>query len=239
MTQSTGRLEAGPRPATPAEHAPRLVAHPATARRRRRRLAWAGAAAALLVTLWLARVPLLVAVGDFLFVRDPLVPADAMVVLGGEIEARPAEAARLYARGLAPRVLVVGMMDGPEVELGVFPSETEATVRLLAALGVPRSAIEVVPGPGPGASSTTDEAQAMREYVASHGTRRLIAVTSWYHTRRTRWNLRRALDGQPVTLLMAGAPSLQFSERDWWRSEDGMIRVFEEYLKFVHNWLYR
>lgn len=237
MKQSTSRL--GPRPATPAEHAPQLIAHPAVVRKRRRRRIWFGGLLALAAALYLARVPLLVGVASFLSVQDPLAPADAMVVFGGELESRPAEAARLYARGLAPRVLVVGMMDGLPVKLGVFPSETEATVRLLMALGVPREAIEVIPGPGPGASSTTDEARAIRDHLAGRGPQRLIAVTSRYHTRRRFHRTRRALHGLPVTLLMAGAPNVEFNERNWWRSEDGLIRVFEEYLKFVHNWLYR
>ena len=193
----------------------------------------------LLGVLYLVRVPILVAVANVLFVGDPLRPSDAILVLGGEVEVRPARAAELYHERFAPRLLVVGMEDNLAVRMGVFPSETDATVRLLVALGVPRPAITVLNPRERGAASTVDEAAAFRDYVVRTRPERVIVVTSRYHTRRARWALRRSLGDQPVEILMAGAESPAFNERNWWRSEEGLIRIVEEYLKFAHNWIYR
>jgi uncharacterized SAM-binding protein YcdF (DUF218 family) len=64
-------------------------------------------------------------------------------------------------------------------------------------------------------------------------------VTSGYHTRRTRWWLRRELRGIPVQLSMQPVRDTRFDETDWWRSEEGLIAINNEYLTWIHNLLRR
>jgi len=215
-----------PDPGTPFRRVPRLV-----------RLALGSAA--VLLSLFLLRVPLLSSVAGFLSIEDRLEPAGLIYVLGGEPETRPFLAADLYRRGLAPRVVLPRSKDNLATRLGMFPNETDATVRLLARLGVPQSSIVVLGRKQGGTASTVDDAVELREFLRRNPTPRIIAVTSSYHTRRARWSLRRALKGIPVEIRMAGSRHPEFNERNWWRSETGLILVFEEYVKFVHNLLYR
>jgi hypothetical protein len=45
--------------------------------------------------------------GTFLIVEEPLQPAAAIVVLGGQTPFREMEAARLFAQGWAPKLIVI------------------------------------------------------------------------------------------------------------------------------------
>jgi uncharacterized SAM-binding protein YcdF (DUF218 family) len=204
----------------------------------RTRAGWGAlAAGVLLVVLWLARAPILTAAGNALYVRDSVGPAEVIYQFGGGFIERSRVAADLYRRGLAPRIVLMRVYQAPDLA-GTYPNETDITLRILGRLGVPRSAIEVYGG-GDGASSTTEEAEKLARLMRQDGRRRVIAVTSWYHTRRARWALRRAFGDLPVELKMAAAPTVDWDETNWWRREAGVIAIAEEYLKFLHNRLYR
>ena len=184
--------------------------------------------------VYLARVPILTALGEFLTVEDRLAPADAIFVLAGEANVRPATAAELYRAGLAPRILIPRPEEYLSHELLELQNVTEAAVMVMRRLGVPDSAITVLEMPG-GSTSTIDDARLLRDHVLAHDLRRIIVVTSAFHTRRTRWVLGEVLDRERVTLMMAPAPDPRFDESNWWKSEAGLVAYAEEYLKWIHN----
>lgn len=198
------------------------------------------AGAALLLGLWLLRTPLLVGVARLVTVEDELRPADLIFLLSGDgfEGARAHRAAQLYRDGFAPRVVVARSDDTPSVRMGLYPNDTDVNLRVLQRLGVPRESIRVLVVPG-GVTSTTDEARALRGYLSRHPARRVIVVTSDYHTARARWNLRRELEGAPVEIRMAAATDPEVNASNWWRSERGLLRYASEYLKFAHNWIFR
>lgn len=189
----------------------------------------------IVAILWLARAPILTAIARFLTVEDPVEPADVILMFPGEANVRPTRTAELYDAGLAPTIVVPRARNPNGDTLGVMPNLTDAAAVVMQRLGVPREAIVVLDTPG-GSTSTREDVRIFREYVERHGVRRVIAVTSMYHTRRARWALRRALDGLSVKIMMAPAAELSFSETDWWQSEAGMVSYFEEYVKWVHNY---
>jgi hypothetical protein len=55
---------------------------------------------------WLAGPILLRRAAHLWVVSDKIAPADAIILLGGRLDLRPAAAAELYKRGIAPRVAV-------------------------------------------------------------------------------------------------------------------------------------
>lgn len=189
------------------------------------------------VVLWIARAPILTAPAAFLTVEDALTPADVILVFPGEVYSRATRAVEVYEAGLARTVVMPRAEDPVGDTLGLLPNSTDAMAVVMQRLGVPREAIVVLETPG-GSTSTRDDARIFRQYVERHDVRRVIAVTSMYHTRRARWALRRTLTGLPVEIMMAPALDQRFSERDWWTSEAGMIAYFQEYLKWVHNHLH-
>ena len=195
------------------------------------------AAALLLIVLgaWLLRAPILRGVGHWLNVGQAPARAELIYLFGGDIESRPARAATLYREGWAPRIVIARVETLPAEAMGLYPHQTDVAVRLLRHFGVPDSAITVLRTPG-GVTSTRDEAVLLAAWLRRHPARRVLAVTSRYHTRRARWHLRRALGGTEVEVRMIAAADPRFGERDWWRSEDGLIAYVNEYLKWAQNW---
>ncbi|HUE96973.1 MAG TPA: YdcF family protein [Longimicrobiaceae bacterium] len=180
----------------------------------------------------------LVAVGDFLDVGEEAVPADLVYVLGGDIHTRPAAAGELYLAGYVPRIVMSRVVETQATSMGVVPNETEASRELLIRLGVPDSAI-VILSPAGGVGNTAAEADQMREYLTGTHADHILVLTNDFHTRRARWNLRRKLGDVPVEVTMIGVSKGYLTAENWWRLEEGVILYFEEYLKFVHNFIYR
>jgi uncharacterized SAM-binding protein YcdF (DUF218 family) len=192
------------------------------------------------VVLALAVLVLLApAAGRFLVVADPLPPsADAIVILAGSVRDRTLEAARLYQRGIAPRVVVTreALPPGDTAlrDAGVALPESDALTRTaLLGLGVPPRAIVTLRRR---AQSTASEARTIARWACGRGLRRLVVVTSPPHTRRARLVLARAL-GPDVALTMRPAPTNVFAGRRWFRVRRDAKDVLWEWQKLVHHWV--
>lgn len=194
--------------------------------------------AGLAAAAFLFRGALLTGVAELVVVEDRLTPADLIFVLNGDVHTRPFRAAQLYREGLAPRVVIAREQARPATRLGLYPGDADVAVEIMRREGVPGSAILVLETEG-GVTSTSDEAEALRRHVAATSARRVIVVTSDYHTARARWLVRRAPGMDSTQVLMAGAPDDRFSPANWWRSEAGLVAYVQEYLKFAHNAIFR
>jgi uncharacterized SAM-binding protein YcdF (DUF218 family) len=173
------------------------------------------------------------------------VQADALVVLGGGSYERPTRAAELFRSGAAPRIIASGAGDCANNQ------------QLMVAAGVPASAIELegkslstkqnakfsipllramrAPNVGPTPDPTLFPGEAEREAGSRGpaGTKRVIIVTSWYHSRRA------------LRTFQHYAPDIQFYSRpsyfgyprhQWSRQGiSGFIRT--EYVKLAGYWV--
>jgi uncharacterized SAM-binding protein YcdF (DUF218 family) len=194
----------------------------------------------LAVSAFVFRARLLTGAADFLIVDDaPLRPADLIFIFNGDDNSRPFHAAGLYRQGLAPRIAIARVQSTPAENLGLVPNETDISVQVMEKQGVPSDRIVVLPVEG-GVASTFDEAVALRAYVEANDIRRIILVTSAFHTRRARWIVDRELAGLPVELEMAAVPYGTFDAADWWKSEEGLVTFNNETIKLVYYyWKYR
>ena len=175
---------------------------------------------AILFVLYLARNPLLRLAGNFWVVDDPPARADAIVVLSDDnyFGERAARAAELFKAGWAPRVVASGR------NLRPYASMAELMKHDLKDRGVPESA--VVPFPNR-AENTREEAAAVSEFVASHGWKRILVVTSNYHTRRARYIYERLLPAG-TALQVSAAHDSEFDPSGWWRTRLGVKIFFYE-----------
>ena len=210
----------------------RSAAHPA--RHTLRNVLVVFALLLLLVILAFAfRSRILTGFADYLIVSDRLQPGDVIFLLNGDYNTRPFRASELYQQGFAPLILIARMETSGAEALGLVPNSTDISVAVMEKQGVPPAKILVLPFPG-GVTSTFDEAAVLQRYIQVHPIHRVILVTSAFHTRRARWIFARTLAGLPVTLEMAPVRYATFDQTNWWKNEDGLITLNNEYIKLVY-----
>ena len=153
----------------------------------------------------------------FLCVDSGPVKADVIVVLGGGSHERPERAAELFKEHAAPRIIISGFGDA------------EASRRMLMAAGVPANAIELETR----SRTTRENAQFTVNLLREQKLKRVILVTSWYHSRRA------------VACFRHYAPEIKFYSRpsyfasaraDWSHNRIGP-RVRLEYAKLIGYWI--
>ena len=85
-------------------------------------------------------------------------------------------------------------------------------------------------------TSTFDEAEALREYAATHNLRSLLVVTSGYQSRRALWTLRKVFAGSGVEVGVEAVEPGQQTPRAalWWCSPLGWKLVPGEYAKMIY-----
>jgi len=101
---------------------------------------------------------------------------------------------------------------------------------------VPKSKIQVVSDIALG---TYEESLGVRDYASAHQLKRLLVVTSAYHTRRTLWSLRHACEGSGIEIgIDSPAPGWQTpAPARWWWRRWGWKVVAGEYVKLIYYWL--
>jgi uncharacterized SAM-binding protein YcdF (DUF218 family) len=145
------------------------------------------------------------------------VKADALIVLGGGPEERPKRAAELYEAGAAPIILVSGTGD------------YDTSMKILKENGVPEAAIFGEPL----SISTLENAKFSIPLLREKGVRRVIIVTSWYHSRRAMACFRHAA---PDIAFYSRPAYLTYPRSEWSRLKTG-AHIRDEYIKLLGYWV--
>jgi uncharacterized SAM-binding protein YcdF (DUF218 family) len=180
---------------------------------------------------WLIREPLLRGAADLWIVSDPISRADAVVVLGGGLATRPFEAAELWQRGLADKILISQASEERAVSIGTMPSHSELNREILLKLGVPANAIQTF---GTANKNTRDEAVALRMWAERNTASAFIIPTEIFPARRVRWIFRREFFGTAVRIEVPSFEYPDFTRRDWWKTEHGVVAFQNEVLKYIY-----
>lgn len=183
----------------------------------------------LLLVVYLVRGPLLRALADWWIVDESLERSQAIVVLGGDNVTgdRVRHAVELYRQGWAPRVVLSGM------SYRSYFNEVEWMRQEAVNLGVPEDHLITVPQR---ASSTLAEAQALQPVLAENGFRKIIVVTSNYHTRRSRMIFHALYRERGTKVLVSAAPDYEFRPQRWWKDRAGRIRFLWELGAMIITW---
>ena len=177
--------------------------------------------------------------GRALVIDTKLQPADVIVVLAGARVERWLEAVELHREKLAPRILLSsGRIEAAEEVLrsrGIrFPREVDLMKDAMVQLGVEASAIETFPA---SVDNTASEATVTRTIATSSGWRRIIVVTSKYHTRRTRYAFERVFKGTGVEIQVHSSRFDASQPDTWWKHRADLRFVVSEWQKLVVYWL--
>ncbi len=175
---------------------------------------------AVLAALYLLREPLLRAAGEFWVVEDQPEKADAIILLGDDNYPadRATRVAELYHAGWAPRVIASGRFLRP------YASLAELMQHDLTDRGVPAGAIYRLPS---FAGNTREEAVVLRRLAERQHWRRVLVVTSNFHTRRARHIFVRVFRNS-ADVRMIAARDADYDPTNWWHSRIGLKRFFFE-----------
>ncbi|HET8568076.1 MAG TPA: YdcF family protein [Candidatus Limnocylindria bacterium] len=169
-----------------------------------------------------AAVLLLVALGHFLAVEDPVAETDAIVALSGDAGVRTETAVALWRRGLAPLIVFAGAAEDP-----LSPPAAELMKRQAVAAGVPAESVVLEAR----SATTRENAQRVRDLLTEHRIRRAILVTSPYHQRRASWLFAKELDGTGITFTNYPARDPDWDATTWWTREPSRSLALVELAK--------
>jgi uncharacterized SAM-binding protein YcdF (DUF218 family) len=177
--------------------------------------------------LYLTHEPILLAIGDFLVVRDELQLADVIHVISGPDD-RTDYAIQLYQQGYARHIFFTGGWCSFHNYYHGQHGRERALEQGVSAEAIAFDDSQV--------TSTYAEAVRLREFITQSQTplRSVIVVSDPYHMRRARWTYRQVL-GDQVRIQMAPVPFDRSPyQRRWWTDEGSRGYVKSEYLKIVY-----
>lgn len=185
-----------------------------------------------ILALYIGRERVLRWAGERFFPQQavPAAPWDAIIVLSGRPFERSLRAAELYHQSVAPVIALGGAHNDDLLAVGYHPSQECAfTALALRSLCVPDSMIhtECV------ATSTYEEVLHIRALIRQRGWRRIVIVSSPFHGRRVE-RLMKKWVGDSAQWGVAVAHPLQYHPQQWWKSEAGLLTVFEEAMKSLY-----
>jgi len=101
-------------------------------------------------------------------------------------------------------------------------------------LGIPTGAITITEQ---AATSTLDEARAVRDLMASRGLQSAIVVTDPFHTFRTRLIFREVFEGSGIKIAIKPVRGHWYRSRSWWLTRQGRTATLQEYAKLFAYFL--
>jgi uncharacterized SAM-binding protein YcdF (DUF218 family) len=188
-----------------------------------------------LVVLAAAGIVVFLNIGQWLVVRDPLVHADAIVVLSGRLPERALEAARLYHAGYAEQIWISQPVS-PAEELKAmnifFLGEDFYNEKVLLAQGVPVDAIHILEQPS---ANTEEEVREISQTLRWNNSHSVIVVTSKPHTRRVRTIWRKLVGSDPHAIVRY-ANDDPYDGAHWWRHTRDALDLVRETLGLLNAW---
>lgn len=165
--------------------------------------------------------------GSYLVVTEPPQKADAALVLAGDVSGnRLFKGAELVKAGYAPLLLVSGPVKYYE------RNEADLAIELAVQRGWPASYFEAL---RTDAHSTQEEAEKALTEVRRRGVRRLLVVTSDFHTRRSSRIYRRL--APDLEIQMVAAPTPDYEPDGWWRTRQSRKTWLTEWQKMIADWM--
>lgn len=173
---------------------------------------------------------LLVVAGSFLIVGDKVKPVDAIVVLSGDEGERVMEAVKWYQKGYGSYFVFTKTHTE---EIGEGRTYSEMLMRLAIDNGVPADSMLVTSGE---ATSTIEEAQAVKLLALQRNINSILVITAPYHTRRTELIFDRAFADTEIKVLVHAVEDSWYRPLTWYLSSQGWRQTLAEFGSLFLIW---
>jgi len=189
-----------------------------------------GGAVGVIITLLLVSLigyVFLRAAGAYLIIADDLTPVDTIIIMGGGDEGRMNEALELYREKFA-RIIVL-TETGVRIEEFDYLQSFDLRIQLLNN-GVPGGNVLITDSE---ATSTLEEAHAVKQLLERRQFSSAIIVTDPYHTKRTSIIFKDIFSEQDISLYFRPVTPSWYNSRTWFLSRDGWKFTILEYVKLL------
>jgi len=180
----------------------------------------------MLATVWAVMLVVLAvfaANAGRMLVVDAAQPSDVILVLAGETDRRPKRALQLLDQGYGRRVVI----DVPAAARIYDSTQVQLAEKYIQ--GLPEAAsIRICPIEG---LSTREESHDVEKCLAGEEVRRVLIVTSEFHTRRALSIFRREIPGKSFSVAVA-RDETQFGTR-WWTHRQWAKTCLDEWLRLL------
>lgn len=184
---------------------------------------------------WILKENILRGCAQSLIYETTLKPEyDAIFILGGNAVERGKKASELFQTTHVKQVVCTGEFVAHEFQmLDLNYTEAEFSKFCAVKFGIPDSAI-IVANEG---TSTKEEAEFYLKYTLKNNFENVLVVTSKIHTGRAYKIFKKIWHDKPFDII--GAESLNYDVNQWWKSEDGLIAINNEWMKTLYYfWKY-
>jgi uncharacterized SAM-binding protein YcdF (DUF218 family) len=172
----------------------------------------------------------LVGAGSYLIVKDRVKPIDAIVVLSGDEGERVKEAVKWYEKGYANNFVITKTHTE---YIGEGRTYSEKLQRMAIDAGVPADSIFITDGE---ASTTAEEAQAVKILANQRNIHSILVITAPYHTRRARIIFNQEFKNTDMKILVHPVEDSWYKPINWYLSAQGWRQTFTEYGSLLVIW---
>ena len=171
---------------------------------------------------------ILTGLGSYLVKDSPPQKADAAFVLAGDASGnRILVGGRMVREGYVP----IAVISGPAGNYGFY--ECDLAIPFAIRAGFPESYFARFPNT---AHSTREEGAQATVKLHAMGAKRVLLVTSIYHTRRALPDFQEA--APDIQFSMVGAPDPYFTPGGWWHDREGEKTFLIEWMKTIASWFH-
>lgn len=192
-----------------------------------------------IMTLYFLSTTILSGIGNFLIRDEMPVQSDAIIVLntGVEYYSRLIEAANLYNKGYADKIIINGNrkmdIERELEEKGYEPCCPwyENRLRVLSLYNIPRE--KVIPISAEDVYDSTGEAEIIGNSLKKMGFTKILITTSKSHTKRAGFIWKNFYDGDFLIRIIS-AKTDPYDPKGWWKDGRQIRWVLSEYGAWVY-----
>jgi hypothetical protein len=184
-----------------------------------------------LLLLFIFKNNILRGAGNFLIAEDDLKPSTYAFVLSGGPWDRGNEAVNIFKRKFADTLVCTGENIPHDFKaLGLNMLESEITEKNMLNQDVPKSNILLIRK----GTSTQEESEEILAFCKKRAVKQIIVISTDFHTRRIQQVFKKKFRHEGIEVIVRAAPGSSYDAQQWWKSENGLIALNNEYIKQLY-----